>query len=96
MGSVSAQMLVPVAVHLAPPSARDRVVGELMSGLLAGIPLSRPAASLIDAAFGWRGLRRRGGRHARPGRHPAPLAAAAPGPRQATPTDNCCSPWPDC
>ncbi len=54
LGSVSAQMLVPVAVHLAPPEARGRVVGEVMSGLLAGILLSRPAASLIDAAFGWR------------------------------------------
>ncbi len=56
MGSVSAQMLVPVAVHLSRPSARGRVVGEVMSGLLAGILLSRPAASLIDAAFGWRAV----------------------------------------
>ena len=56
MCSVSAQMLVPVAVHLSRPSARGRVVGEVMSGLLAGILLSRPAASLIDAAFGWRAV----------------------------------------
>ena len=56
VGSVSAQMLVPVAVHLAPANGRGRVVGEVMSGLLAGILLSRPAASLIDAAFGWRAV----------------------------------------
>ena len=56
LGSVAAQMLVPVAAHLAPPAERGRVVGEVMSGLLAGILLSRPAASLIDVAFGWRAV----------------------------------------
>ncbi|MGC1303501.1 MAG: MFS transporter, partial [Caulobacteraceae bacterium] len=54
LGSVAAQMLVPVAAHMAPPEARGRVVGDVMSGLITGILLSRPAASLMADHFGWR------------------------------------------
>ena len=54
LGSTSAQMLVPVAAHMASPAARGRVVGEVMSGLLAGILLARPVASLIADHIGWR------------------------------------------
>jgi predicted MFS family arabinose efflux permease len=56
LGSVAAQMLVPVAAHFAPPEARGRVVGDVMSGLIAGILLSRPASSLIADHFGWRAV----------------------------------------
>ncbi len=56
LGSVAAQMLVPVAAHLAPAAARGRVVGDVMSGLITGILLSRPAASLLADHFGWRAV----------------------------------------
>jgi predicted MFS family arabinose efflux permease len=54
LGSVAAQMLVPAAAHLAPAEMRGRVVGEVMSGLIAGILLSRPLASVLADHFGWR------------------------------------------
>ena len=56
LGSVGVQMLVPLAAHLAPAATRGRVVGTVMSGLLLGILLARPVASLITAAFGWRAV----------------------------------------
>ena len=52
--SCSVQMLIPIAAHLAPEERRGRVVGTVMSGLLMGILLSRPLATLIGGAFGWR------------------------------------------
>lgn len=48
------QMLVPAAASLAPPASRGKVVGNVMSGLMLGILLSRPLASVIGGAFGWR------------------------------------------
>lgn len=52
--SVVAQILVPLASHLAPEDSRGKVVGQVMSGLLLGILLARTVASLIAAAWGWR------------------------------------------
>jgi predicted MFS family arabinose efflux permease len=54
--SVAAQMLVPIAAHLAPDASRGRMVGNVMSGLLAGVMLARPVSSLIANAFGWRAV----------------------------------------
>ncbi|CAI8772240.1 Uncharacterized MFS-type transporter YdeR [Pseudomonas sp. IT-P12] len=54
--SVAVQILVPLAAHLAPEATRGRVVGNIMSGLLLGILLSRPLSSLLVEAFGWRGV----------------------------------------
>ncbi|MGN6529273.1 MAG: MFS transporter [Burkholderiaceae bacterium] len=51
--SVAAQVLVPYAAHLAPEAHRGRVVGNVMSGLLTGIMLARPAASFIAQAASW-------------------------------------------
>jgi predicted MFS family arabinose efflux permease len=48
------QMLVPMAASMAPESHRGRAVGNVMSGLMLGILLSRPAASLIAGSVGWR------------------------------------------
>jgi predicted MFS family arabinose efflux permease len=52
--SVSVQMLIPLAAHLAPEQQRGRVVGNIMGGLLLGILLARPLASLVADHFGWR------------------------------------------
>jgi predicted MFS family arabinose efflux permease len=52
--SVAVQMLIPLAAHLAPDHQRGRIVGNVMSGLLLGILLARPIASLIADSFGWR------------------------------------------
>ncbi|EGH22382.1 major facilitator transporter [Pseudomonas amygdali pv. mori str. 301020] len=54
--SVSVQMLIPLAAHLAPEESRGRVVGGIMGGLLLGILLARPIASLVADYFGWRAV----------------------------------------
>jgi len=53
LGSVATQVLVPFASYLASESSRGRVVGNVMSGLLLGIMLSRPLSSLVADFFGW-------------------------------------------
>lgn len=50
LGSVTVQILVPYAAHLAPEESRGRVVGNVMSGLMLGIMM----ASLITYYFSWR------------------------------------------
>jgi predicted MFS family arabinose efflux permease len=54
--SVAVQLLIPLAAHLASDESRGRVVGTIMSGLLLGILLSRPASSFIADRFGWRAV----------------------------------------
>lgn len=54
--SVVVQMLVPLAAHLAPEAIRGRVIGNVVSGLLTGIMLARPAASFVAGSFGWRAI----------------------------------------
>ncbi|SON57067.1 MFS transporter, aromatic acid:H+ symporter (AAHS) family [Hartmannibacter diazotrophicus] len=53
MSSVAVQMIVPFAAHLAPEASRGRVVGNVMSGLMIGIMLARPAASFIARVSSW-------------------------------------------
>ncbi len=49
------QMAVPFAVGAAPPAERGKAIGTVMSGLLAGILLSRTASGALAEAIGWRG-----------------------------------------
>jgi predicted MFS family arabinose efflux permease len=51
---VVVQILVPFAADLAPDATRGRVVGQVMSGLLTGILLSRTLGSLVASATSWR------------------------------------------
>ncbi|AJY44621.1 MFS transporter [Martelella endophytica] len=53
LGSVAVQVLVPYAAHLAPEEGRGRAVGNVMSGLMLGIMLARPAASFIAEFAPW-------------------------------------------
>lgn len=54
--SVGAQIMVPLAAHLAPEERRGRVVGNVMAGLITGIMLARPAANGLAALAGWRAI----------------------------------------
>lgn len=54
MTLVVTQILVPFAADLAPDESRGRVVGQVMSGLLTGILLSRTFGSLLADATSWR------------------------------------------
>jgi predicted MFS family arabinose efflux permease len=53
LGSVAAQILVPFAAHLSREATRGQAVGKVVSGLLVGIMLARPAASLIADHTSW-------------------------------------------
>ncbi|MFD2143172.1 MFS transporter [Ancylobacter oerskovii] len=55
-GSVVAQVAVPFASHLATPQERGRRVGNVVAGLMTGIMLARPVASLVAHWFGWRAV----------------------------------------
>jgi len=54
--SAGVQVVVPFAASLAPHETRGATIGNVMSGLLAGIMLARPVASLIAEVAGWRAV----------------------------------------
>ncbi|WP_373048571.1 MFS transporter [Vulgatibacter sp.] len=54
--TVAPQLIVPMAASLAAPLERGRVMGVIMSGLLAGILLSRTASGFLGTWFGWRAV----------------------------------------
>ncbi|MFF3559669.1 MFS transporter [Streptomyces sp. NPDC002574] len=54
--SVVAQIVVPVAAHLAPEDQRGRFVVRVMGGLLLGIMLARRASSLLADLWGRRSV----------------------------------------
>jgi predicted MFS family arabinose efflux permease len=54
LGSVAAQMLIPLAAELAGEGRRGAALGKVMSGLLIGILLARTLAGLVADVAGWR------------------------------------------
>ena len=54
--AVVAQVLVPLAAHLAAPEKRGEVVGRVVSGLLIGILVARAVSGIVAGAFGWRAV----------------------------------------
>lgn len=56
VSTVATQIIVPFAAHLCAPESRGRVVGNIMSGLLLGIMLARPIASLLADFFSWKSI----------------------------------------
>lgn len=48
------QILIPIAAGMVEPEERGRVIGDIMSGLMVGILLSRPIASLLAGTWGWK------------------------------------------
>jgi predicted MFS family arabinose efflux permease len=54
--TVTVQILVPLAAHMAPDETCGQVVGTIMGGLLLGILLARPISSFIAGNFGWRSV----------------------------------------
>lgn len=47
------QQIVPLAVHLAPPSERGRILGKVTGGILIGILLARTVSGTISDLWGW-------------------------------------------
>ena len=56
LGAVVAQVLVPFAAHLAPEATRGQTVGKVVSGLLLGIMIARPVASVLAGFGGWQAV----------------------------------------
>jgi len=54
--ATAAQDFVPAAAALAPPEARGKVVGSVMTGLLLGILLSRLVSGIVADRLGWRAV----------------------------------------
>ncbi|MEV5386575.1 MFS transporter [Streptomyces sp. NPDC052721] len=56
LANVAAQVLVPVAAHLADDTQRGRTVATVISGLLTGMLLARTVAGIVTELVGWRPL----------------------------------------
>jgi predicted MFS family arabinose efflux permease len=56
--SIVPQLLVPFAAHLAHPRERGKAIGNVMSGLLIGILLSRTLSGAVGSVLGWQAVYR--------------------------------------
>lgn len=54
LGAVAAQIVMPYASHLVAPQVRGQALGKVVSGLMLGIMLARPAASFLTHMGSWR------------------------------------------
>ncbi|SNX52964.1 MFS transporter [Thermoanaerobacterium sp. RBIITD] len=50
------QLIVPYAAHLSRPEEQGKVIGDVMSGLLIGILMSRTFSGLVGAVLNWRAV----------------------------------------
>lgn len=53
VGSAGVQVIVPYAAHFATDARRGQIIGSMTSGLMLGIMLSRPIASLLSDLISW-------------------------------------------
>lgn len=56
MLTMTPQLIIPFAAHLASEKNRGKVIGFVMSGLLVGILLSRTLSGFVGDLLGWRAM----------------------------------------
>ncbi len=56
VGASTVQILVPYAASIVPDEKRGALVGRLMSGLMIGIMLARPASGIVTDMFNWHAI----------------------------------------
>jgi len=54
ISTMTPQLLVPFAAHLALPEKKGKVIGTMVSGILLGILLARTVSGFIGSLYGWR------------------------------------------
>ncbi len=56
LSTVTGQLLTPLAGDLVEPDRRGKVIGQIVSGLLTGILLSRTISGFVGDLLGWRAI----------------------------------------